>query len=149
MAKEILQQGLIMGNLTRNISDYELVCKCGDTECSVTILRYEPIIKVVQTCCDYFAQYNNVDRVILRINRAASCYVYNKSSKIGSNDNSQHPRCNAMDIAIFLPDGQQILPELVYQYLCDMHKGEYGIGNYKTFTHVDTRALHARWGYES
>jgi hypothetical protein len=35
---------------------------------------------------------------------------------------------------------------LIYAYLCAKYPNKYGIGSYKSFTHVDTRAIRARWG---
>lgn len=132
-----------MGNLTKNISRKELRCNCG--QCNVRIQDHEPVIQVVQDACDYFAQIHGVDKVVLNINSAARCYQYNRSDDVGSNDESQHPRCCAMDIQLFVYD-TQIAPQLIYAYLCAKYPNKYGIGSYKSFTHVDTRANRARWG---
>lgn len=131
-----------MGDLTKNISRHELVCKCG--KCDVTTLDDEPVIDIVQDTCDYFASENNVDKVTLIITSAARCYTYNRGRKVGSNDNSQHPRARAIDFKIFI-DGKQIDPQLVYNQLNDKHPRKLGLGNYVTFTHVDTRPNKARW----
>lgn len=136
-----------MGDLTKNISRHELECKCG--ECQVTILDYEPVIKIVQEACDYFAEKHNVDRVVCVLTSAARCYVYNRMPEeeggAGSNDNSQHPRANAIDFKLFLPDGMPIDPKLVYAYLDNKYPNSLGLGSYVTFTHVDTRPIKARW----
>ena len=136
-----------MGDLTKNISRHELLCKCGN--CDVRILDEEPIIQIVQDCCDFFANAHNVEKVILYVGRGASCFVWNrtpvKHGGPGSNDNSQHPRCCAIDFKIFLPDGKPVDPKLVYKYLDNKHPNSLGLGSYVTFTHADTRPNKARW----
>lgn len=134
-----------MGNLTKNISDFELRCKCGI--CNVRIQDHEPIIQVVQDACDHFAKLSGKP-VILKITSAARCYGYNRQPAhlggAGSNDESQHPRCSAMDIKLFV-NGNFIKPDYVAEYFDEKYPDTYGIGNYKTFTHIDTRAIKARW----
>lgn len=132
-----------MGNLTKNISRHEITCRCG--KCDVRILDDEPIIQIVQETCDHFAKVYGVKRVVLKIGRGASCYVYNRSKAVGSNDNSQHPRCCAIDFSISLPDGKLINPKRVYDYLNYKYPDSMGLGSYRNFTHADTRPNKARW----
>ena len=136
-----------MGDLTKNISRHELRCKCGN--CSVTIQDHEPIIGIVQGVCDRIADKYDVDKVQLDITSAARCREDNQF--VGSNDESQHIRCNAMDIKIFVGD-VQMPPDLVAEYLLNdviSGVGEVGyiggVGIYNTFTHIDTRNKIARW----
>ena len=131
-----------MGDLTKNISQHELDCKCE--KCEVTIQSHEPVIQIVQKGCDYFASNAGVDKVKLVITSAARCYEYNR--KVGSNDNSQHPRCSAMDIQIFI-GSMQIAPEVVADYFNNQYPDSCGIGVYpvKKFTHIDTRSIKIRW----
>ena len=131
-----------MGDISANINRYEIKCKCG--KCNVTIQDHEPVIEIVQQVCDHFADLYNVDKVVLEITSAARCYEYNRSRNVGSNDESQHPRCCAMDIKLFV-NGKQIPPSYVFVYLNDFYPTRLGIGNYKTFTHVDTRNKKSRW----
>jgi uncharacterized protein YcbK (DUF882 family) len=132
-----------MGDLTKNISRHELKCKCGN--CDVRIQDHEPIIQVVQCVCDDIANEYGVDRVTLEITSAARCREHNLS--VGSSDESQHIRCNAMDIKIFV-DGEQVPPHYIANFAeedlsnCDIAGG---IGEYNTFTHIDTRNKVARW----
>ncbi len=130
-----------MTRITKNISKHELKCKCNN--CDVYIHHKERIVHIVQSVCDQFAKLNNVDKIVLKIPSAARCYVYNRS--VGSNDSSQHPRTRAMDIQLFLPNGTQIPPELIYEFVNNMYPESLGIGSYKTFTHIDTRPYRARW----
>jgi uncharacterized protein YcbK (DUF882 family) len=136
-----------MGDLTKNISQYELNCKCGN--CAVTIQAHEPVIKIWQDACDYFATKYGVDKVRLEITSAARCYVWNrtplKSGGPGSNDESQHPRCSAIDGKIFV-NNKQLKPREVFDYFDSRFHDACGVGLYPTFTHFDTRIPKARWG---
>ncbi len=42
-----------MGDLTKNISRHELLCKCG--KCNVRVQDHEPVIQVIQGVCDFYA----------------------------------------------------------------------------------------------
>lgn len=129
-----------MGDLTLNISKSELKCKCGN--CKVRIQGHEPIIQMVQDCCAHFAKIHNVEKVRLQINSAARCRDHNLS--VGSNDESQHLRCNAMDIKIFVGD-ERIPPKAVYEYFDNKYPNSMGLGLYTNFTHADSREIKARW----
>lgn len=133
-----------MGNLTANISQHELNCKCSDPECNVTILASEPIIQIVQDVCDHFKQEHNAKKVTLKITSGARCYVYNRSKAVGSNDNGQHPRACAIDFKIFI-DGVQIPPDLIYDYLDEKNPNTLGLGLYNSFNHADGRLIKGRW----
>ena len=69
---------------------------------------------------------------------AARCFRYNNSPTVGSNDRSQHPKCRAMDLPV--KD-----PQALYDWLCAEYPDKYGFGLYKTFVHVDSRSIKARW----
>jgi uncharacterized protein YcbK (DUF882 family) len=72
-------------------------------------------------------------------NSGARCFRYNRSDAVGSNNDSQHPRCRAMD----LPTHKA---KQLYDYLCAKYPDKYGFGLYKTFVHIDTRTdVPARW----
>jgi len=129
-----------MGSVKKNISQHELDCKCGS--CGVTIQPHEPIIQRVQDCCDYFASKYQIDRVVLHITSAARCYKYNR--EVGSSDGSQHPRCNAMDIAI-TANGEVVPPKDIYDWFDEYWPDTMGLGLYEGFVHVDTRECRARW----
>ncbi len=130
-----------MGNLTKNISRHELACSCG---CGLDSMDWETI-NVVQECCDYAASVLHVDKVVLYITSASRCYKYNRvpveDGGPGSSDASQHPKCRAIDFEI-----AGVGPAHIYTYLDQKYPGKYGIGRYKTFTHLDTRTNGpARW----
>ena len=135
-----------MGDLTLNISRSELKCSCN--RCNVTIQDHELIIEVVQSICDRIAADRDVEKVRLNISSAARCYEYNRIPTIvggpGSNDESQHPRCNAMDIDIFVGD-KRVPPSEVYEIANKMYFFGFGMGVYSWGLHVDTRNKKARW----
>lgn len=120
--------------LTKNIWRKEVACKCG---CGFDTIDFETI-QVVQECCNHFAAQIGVDKVSLHVNSAARCKDHNKA--IGGSPKSQHVYGRAMDIVI---DG--IKPADVYEYLVTTYPDRYGIGNYASFTHIDTRSGVARW----
>ena len=129
-----------MGDLTLNISRSELKCKCG--KCNVTIQDHELIIEVVQSICDRIAADRDVEKVMLKINSAARCQPHNLS--VGSNDESQHIRCNAMDIDIFV-NGRRVPPHGVYWIADEIYHDRFGMGMYDWGVHIDTRRIKARW----
>jgi uncharacterized protein YcbK (DUF882 family) len=116
-----------MGDLTKNISRHEVSCRCG---CGSDSIDAETI-EVVQECCDHFSDITG-SRVVAAINSGNRCLGHNRS--IGSRDSSQHPKGRAIDFRIVNVD-----PADVYKYLDERYSGKYGVGNYPTFTHLDTR----------
>lgn len=131
-----------MGDLTRNISRHELVCKCENPECSFTILDDEPIINDIQDVCDWCCDRFDVDRVTLEITSAARCNEHNRS--VGSNDNSQHTRARAIDFKIYIA-GQQVKPTTIHSYMLARWPKDHGIGLYGSFNHLDSRLSKSRW----
>lgn len=129
--------------LTNNIWQHEVDCQCND--CNVTIQAHEPVIGAWQGACDHFAKLHGVDKVSLNVRSGARCYLYNRSEEVGSNDESQHPRCNAIDGDIYLPDGTRIQPISVYDYFEEKYPDSCGIGLYSWGVHLDMRALKKRW----
>lgn len=130
-----------MGDLTKNISRHELECNCG--ECGLSYVCMDTV-NAVQECCDHFANKLGLNKVVLVITSASRCYEYNRlpvsEGGPGSNDNSQHPKCKAIDFKILSID-----PHDVYDYLNAKYSDRYGIGDYDRFTHLDTRDYKARW----
>ena len=135
-----------MGNVTKNISRHELECKCG--KCNVRIQDHELVIEVVQNICDVIAERYGVDKVRLLILSPARCYEYNRipvaDDGPGSNDESQHPRCTAMDIDIFVGD-ERVPPSKVYEIANNMYPFGFGMGVYSWGLHIDCRSIKKRW----
>ena len=63
---------------------------------------------------------------------------YNK--KIGGVKNSQHTKGTAADIKV-----KKVIASEVQRYLNSKYPDKYGIGRYKSFTHIDVREKKARW----
>lgn len=131
-----------MGDLTHNISRHELACKCG---CGLDTMDWETI-QIVQETCDHFANKLNLPKVVLIITSAARCYPYNRvpvsEGGPGSNDNSQHPKCRAIDFRI-----KGVSTKEIYNYLDKKYPNQYGIGYHRSFVHFDSRGWKARWTY--
>ena len=62
------------------------------------------------------------------------------NAKIGGVKNSQHTKGTAADIRV-----KEVPASKVQQYLKRKYQDKYGIGSYRTFTHIDTREQKARW----
>jgi uncharacterized protein YcbK (DUF882 family) len=72
------------------------------------------------------------------VNSGYRCPTHNRNVKGASN--SQHLLGTAADIRVV-----DHPPSAVQAYLKSICVGKYGIGSYKTFTHVDVRKKPARW----
>ena len=120
-----------MGDLSSNYSRHEWVCKCG---CGFDTVDAE-LVKVLQkNVSNHFKR-----RVLITPNGGCRCYMNNIECD-GAN-RSQHTQGKAADIKV---DG--ISPEEVYDHLNKTFPNKYGLGLYKSFTHVDVRPEKARWG---
>ena len=62
------------------------------------------------------------------------------NEKIGGVKNSQHCKGTAADIKV-----KGVTAKKVQKYLEQKYWDKYGIGSYRTFTHIDIRAKRARW----
>ena len=113
--------------LSNNFSLKEFECKCG--KCKQTIVDAN-LISLLQKIRDKYKK-----PVI--INSGFRCSAHNKA--VGGVANSQHTKGKAADIVI-----KGIEPKEVATYAASI--GAKGIGVYKTFTHIDTRAKQAYWG---
>ena len=116
-----------MGDLTRNISRWEVACKCG---CGLDTIDFLTAT-VVQEVCDHIAHNTDQTSVVLHINSGCRCEVHNKRE--GGAEDSKHLTGRAIDFWI-----EGIDPALVYNYLTGRFPCVFGIGNYEDFTHLDT-----------
>lgn len=117
-----------MGNLSKDFSRYEFACNCG---CGFDTVDVE-LIPVVQDLRDHFNKP-------ISITSGCRCVKYNK--RVGGAKHSKHMISRAADIQVHATK-----PKEVADYLEKKYPGKFGIGRYRTFTHVDTRAGMARWG---
>lgn len=105
----------------------EFTCKCG---CGFDTVDAE-LIAVLDAVREHFA-------APVLINSGCRCEEYN--SKIGGAKGSQHKFGRAADITV-----HGVTPGAVNAYLVGRFHDQYGIGNYQSFTHIDTRSQKARW----
>jgi uncharacterized protein YcbK (DUF882 family) len=116
-----------MGDISKNFNRSEFACKCG---CGFDAVDKELV-------CVLELVRKNFNAPVI-INSACRCLEHNRS--VGSKDTSQHVKAKAADIVV-----KGVKPQFVYDYLNDIFSDKYGIGNYKTFTHIDVRDKKARW----
>lgn len=116
-----------MGNLSNNISRYELACNCG---CGQDTVDFE-LVHVVQDVCDHFG-------CRVTFTSGNRCPYWNNHE--GGGKNSQHLYGRAADCKFHGQD-----PDEVYAYLCKKYPDKFGFGLYNTFVHIDTRTGRARW----
>lgn len=114
--------------LSSHFKRREFVCRCG---CGGFRCARE-LIAVLENARAHF----NSPVVI---NSGFRCVQHNKN--VGGQPNSRHLRGDAADIAV-----RGVAPNLVADYLESQYPDKYGIGRYRTFTHIDVRPTLSRWG---
>lgn len=102
----------------------EFACKCG---CGFDTVDAE-LLRTLETVRFHFGQP-------VTINSGCRCPEHNKA--IGGSPRSQHLLGRAADFVV-----KDVSPQEVQKFLKD-HKG--GLGEYETFTHVDSRGWKARF----
>ncbi|MCK4900812.1 MAG: DUF882 domain-containing protein [Anaerolineales bacterium] len=107
---------------------YEFACKCG---CGFDTADYG-LVRLLEQVRIHF------DRPVT-ITSGCRCPEYNASPDVGGSERSQHLYGRAADIQV-----AGIEPKDVADFLETC--GAPGLGRYSTFTHVDSRDGHARWG---
>jgi len=105
----------------------EFACSCG---CGFDTVDAE-LIEVLTVLRKHFA-------TPVKINSSARCEKHNTS--IGGSPRSQHKHGRAADIAV-----KGATPGDVYTYLDKLYPDQFGLGQYNSFTHIDTRGVKARW----
>lgn len=105
----------------------EFSCRCG---CGQDTVDAE-LLAILEDVREHFGK-----PVI--INSANRCPTHNK--RVGGASKSVHLTGKAADIVV-----KGVAPDIVHAYLTAKYSGKYGIGKYKTFTHVDSRSTAARW----
>lgn len=124
-----------MGDLSKNISRYEVACKCGI--CTKETIDFETL-NIIQDACDHFGKELGMKRVVLTINSAHRCKNHN--TYVGGAPNSKHLDGSAADIRI-----RYVEPKQLFDYLDSKYPDHLGLGLYKNFVHVDSRREKARW----
>lgn len=111
--------------LSEHFTSEEFACKCG---CGFNMVDPE-LIAVLEDVRSFFG-------VPVHINSGCRCKKHNE--KEGGAKDSKHTYGLAADIVV-----KDTLPEKVYVYLDNKYPKKYGLGLYKTWTHVDVRTV--RW----
>ena len=106
----------------------EFKCKCG---CGYATVDAE----LLRVLTDVRKKFDSP----ITINSGCRCISHNHD--VGGRPNSKHIKGLAADIVV-----KDVQPSVVYKYLIDNYPYSLGLGNYETFTHVDSRSEKARWG---
>jgi len=118
-----------MGDLSKNFSRSEFVCKCGcgfDTPSTELVLVLEKL-------------RTELGKPIgITFNGGCRCATHNKS--VGGVAKSQHILGTAADIKV-----AGLSPHIVSIAANKVLESGGGIGVYNTFTHIDVRPIRARW----
>lgn len=116
-----------MGDLSPHFDRAEFACKCG---CGFDSVDME-LVKVLEEVREQFERP-------ITVNSGCRCKQHNEY--VGGVVKSWHLYGKAADIVVW-----GVYPEYVADYLEDVYPDKYGIGRYRTFTHVDVRENRARW----
>ncbi len=117
-----------MGDISKNFNRSEMSCKCrcGFETADIELIE---VLEVVRDWCE---------GAPVRITSGCRCATYNK--QIGGSEHSKHKLGIAADIIV-----HGVEPKEVYNILDGQYPSKFGIGSYKTFTHIDVRPSKARW----
>lgn len=113
---------------TKYFKRSEFKCKCG--RCDRDAVDAE-LLQVLMRLRDFFGRP-------IHVNSGNRCEEYNQ--EMGGSKNSQHLYSKASDIEV-----ERIESRVVFDTLDRWYPNTYGIGRYKTFTHLDVRKIYARW----
>lgn len=117
-----------MMNISQHFRRSEFACRCG---CGFDDVNLK-LIEVLEDVRNHF-------NAPVYINSGCRCPQHNQT--VGGKQNSQHVLGNAADIKV-----KGFTPKEVADYLASKYQDKFGIGRYKTFTHIDVRAITACWG---
>lgn len=117
--------------LSEHFKKKEFACKCG---CGLGLKDGDVDPKLVEALEDVRTHFGKP----VVINSGLRCEAHNK--KEGGAKASQHLLGTAADIRI-----AGVSPNDVYAYLNEKYTTKYGVGKYRTFTHIDVRSNKARW----
>lgn len=123
---------LPFGKLWTGFSRKEFACKCG---CGYDTVDAE-LLQVLKRLKKHFK-----GKAVF-IDSGCRCVQHNK--KVGGASKSQHLFGRAADVRV-----AGVFPDAVAEYLLETYPGKYGIGRYRSFTHIDTRKVEARWDYRA
>lgn len=119
--------------LSEHFSESEFRCKCG--KCTMPEISKE-LLKVLEETRTHFG-----GKVV--IVSGYRCHEHNVA--VGGATNSQHCLGIAADIQVTNDTGIYVPPRHVAKWLDEEYPDKYGIGRYKSWTHIDVRPKKARW----
>jgi len=113
---------------SKYFSRSEFTCKCG---CGFDTVDAE-LLAILDVVREHFATPVYI---------TSGCRCLNYNLKVRGSQDSQHIKGRAADIYI-----KTVSPEIIQSFLEGRYPDRFGIGRYKTFTHIDTRTgPPARW----
>ena len=117
-----------MGDISKHFNRSEFRCKGTECGCTQDTVDAE-LLAILEQVREHF----NAPVTISSGNR---CEEHNRN--IRGSKYSQHLLSRAADITV-----KGVPASKVYAWLDNTHTG--GLGKYNSFTHIDTRAIKARW----
>jgi len=133
-----------LGDLTPNISRYEVACQCG---CGFDVYDVE-LSRAVQQSADFFKKRDGAEKVMIDVFSGNRCFSHNMAIPNASRD-SQHVKGKAIDYMVSTyKDGKWTLitTSELSEYLDGKYPDKYGIGKYWSGrVHLDVRDYRARW----
>lgn len=117
-----------MTQLSKHFRSAEFECKCG---CGFDNISHELV--------DVLENLRETYQSPIKINSGCRCCEHNKA--VGGEERSKHMQGIAVDFVVL-----GYSPAKIYQYLDQKYKGQYGIGEYAGWVHIDVRkGSSARW----
>ena len=113
--------------ISKNFARFEFACHCN---CGADTID-AGLIKVLQEIRDNFNKP-------VTVTSGVRCMHHNE--RVGGTPKSQHLNGRAADIIVSGVD-----PEDVVKWVNTIYPNSLGLGDYSTFTHIDSRNKQARW----
>jgi uncharacterized protein YcbK (DUF882 family) len=115
---------------TAHFKDIEFKCKCNGCDSPKPSSELLAVLELVRL------KFN----APVLVTSGYRCEAHN--AKVGGAIHSSHLKANAADIQV-----KGVPPQKVYDFLEVTFPDSYGLGDARTFTHLDTRVKRARWSY--
>jgi uncharacterized protein YcbK (DUF882 family) len=130
-----------VGYLSKNFSKSEFRCRCGKCGLDGSAMSSETIA-VLELVRSHFSSISPRGKANVKINSGHRCPRHNTA--VGGRSSSKHLSAIAADIVVkeLCHNGEwrEVPAQFVADYIDRMFPDTYGIGRYKTFTHIDTRS---------
>lgn len=119
-----------MGDISANFDRSEFACSCG--------CGFDTVDTELLTMLEVIRQHFDAK---IKVTSGCRCVARNSDPLVGGSKRSKHLIGRAADIQV-----EGISPEEVANFVDKTWPDSYGLGRYRTFTHVDSRGGKARWG---